>query len=174
MSLYFEGQKIESDGLTIAIRRQSYMPDRIVAQPRLPESPVEIGTNIDIDAYATQQTIAKIISNIAKNVAPKLLLPRARDLADDLGLDVKEWRISVGRRILGSCTSKGVISLSCMNVFLTQELRDYIVWHELAHLTEMNHSPRFHALCNQYCGDREAELRGKLRLTKWPLPMHRR
>jgi hypothetical protein len=58
-----------------------------------------------------------------------------------------------------------------MLVFLQQELRDYIVWHELAHLTHMNHSADFHALCNSYCGGREKDMREKLRLVRWPLPL---
>lgn len=174
MSFYYEGQKIDADGLTIQIRRQLYLPERIIAQPRLPESPVEIGVAIDMDSPATQEAIAKIIVSIAKSLAPQLLLPRACELAAALGLRVTEWRISNGRRVLGRCTSRGVISLSCLDVFLPQELRDYIVWHELAHLTEMNHGPRFHALCNSYCGGRERAMRAKLRQVRWPLPPRRR
>ncbi len=174
MSFYYDGQRIEADGLVILIRRQSYMPGRIVAQPRLPESPVEVGVDIDIDSPDTQYAIAGIVSNIARSVAPAILLPRARELASRLGLHVSEWRISNGRRILGRCTSRGVISLSCLIVFMPQELRDYIIWHELAHLTEMNHGPRFHALCNAYCGGREADMIASLRNVRWPLPPRRR
>lgn len=174
MSFYYIGQRIEAPGLAIVLRRQSYMPDRIVAQPRLPESPVEIGDNIDMDLPATHDALGRIISNIARAVAPDLLLPRAHELAAALDLKVAEWRISTGRRILGKCSSRGVISLSGVNVFLQQELRDYIVWHELAHLTEMNHGPRFHALCNAYCGGNERVYREKLRLVQWPIPPRRR
>lgn len=175
MTPYHIGQRMEFPGLAIVVRRQSYMPDRIVAQPRLPESPIEVGSDIDIDSASTQEAISRIVWNIAHAVAPALLLPRARQLAADLGLTVTEWRISYGRRILGRCTSRGIISLSCINVFLPSDLRDYIVWHELAHLSEMNHGPRFHSLCNTYCGGREGNMRAMLRTVKWPLlPLKRK
>jgi hypothetical protein len=54
-------------------------------------------------------------------------------------------------------------------VFLPQELRDLIILHELAHLSEMNHSPRFHALLDTYLDGREALLRNLLRNYAWPI-----
>lgn len=56
-----------------------------------------------------------------------------------------------------------------MLVFLPLELSDYVIYHELAHLTEMNHSPRFHALLDSYLGGREAELVRKLKGFVWPV-----
>lgn len=56
-----------------------------------------------------------------------------------------------------------------MLVFLPQELRDYIICHELAHLSEMNHSPRFHALLDSYLDGREAMLAARLRAYSWPV-----
>lgn len=43
----------------------------------------------------------------------------------------------------GSCSTKGRVSLHWGLVLLSEDLVDYVVVHELAHLREMNHGPRF-------------------------------
>ena len=43
----------------------------------------------------------------------------------------------------GSCSSAGRVSLHWGLVLLPLELADYVVVHQLAHLGEMNHGPRF-------------------------------
>ena len=61
----------------------------------------------------------------------------------------------------GSCSSSRGISLNWRLVLVAPELQDYVILHELAHLTEMNHSPRFWSLLDQYDPNRvlhEAQL----------------
>ena len=45
----------------------------------------------------------------------------------------------------GSCTVDGSIRLNWRLIHFSLPLIDYVVAHELAHLLEMNHSPRFWA-----------------------------
>ncbi|MGJ8638257.1 MAG: M48 family metallopeptidase [Opitutaceae bacterium] len=56
----------------------------------------------------------------------------------------------------GSCSESGSISLNWRLILLAPELQDYVILHELAHLTEMNHSTRFWALLDRYDPARKA------------------
>ena len=167
--LYYDGQSIELEGVTITIGRQSFSPDKIISQAQLPHSVVEVGRNFDFNKSDTSRTISNMMCRIAQRLAADLLLPRARELAQEVKRYPVGWEISNGHRVLGRCDTNGIIALSYILVFLPSHLRDFVIYHELAHLSEMNHSPRFHELCNEYCGGREAQLKAELRAFQWPI-----
>lgn len=107
---------------------------------------------------ATQQLIVKALIATATMAVKRLIVPRAQDLAHEHGCHPTGWTVKYNKRSFGSCNGRGTITLSPKLIFLPQELSDYVICHELAHLSEMNHSAAFHRLCNKYCGGREAEL----------------
>lgn len=117
---------------------------------------------------ALTRAIQRIMDRVGEYEGQFILLPLARRIADELGCRPRSWQVGRGRRKLGHCTPAGDILLSGVLTFYPEELRRYIICHELAHLTEMNHSPRFHALCDRYCGGREAELTRMLKAYKPP------
>jgi predicted metal-dependent hydrolase len=53
------------------------------------------------------------------------------------------WTLSSARSQWGSCTHDGRIRLSWRLIHFALPLIDYVVAHELAHLEELNHGPRF-------------------------------
>lgn len=166
---FFEGQHLDFDGFSVDVKRQSLKPEVVTLTGVTFAPVVSVGTNLDFDDLHVTELISRLLCVAAKTMAPELLLPRAKELAEGLGLKPRRWSISSGHKTLGTCKANGEIALSAINVFLTPELRDYIVYHELAHLSEMNHSSRFHALCDSYCGGRERELIKKLKTYKWPV-----
>lgn len=55
----------------------------------------------------------------------------------------------------GSCTADGVLSFSWRIMMAPSPVINYLVAHEVAHLREMNHGPRFWKLCTELCPDTE-------------------
>jgi len=53
----------------------------------------------------------------------------------------------------GSCSRSGNLNFNYKIAFITQEILDYVVIHELCHLKEFNHSPRFWSLVSTLCPD---------------------
>ena len=51
----------------------------------------------------------------------------------------------------GSCTSEGRLAFSWRIMMAPPAVLDYLVAHEVAHLKEMNHGPKFWKLCEQLC-----------------------
>jgi predicted metal-dependent hydrolase len=62
-----------------------------------------------------------------------------------LGRGPSRWRLSSARTRWGSCAPDGSIRLNWRLVHFPLEIVDYVIAHELAHLEEMNHGPRFWA-----------------------------
>lgn len=167
--MFFPGQELRFDGFCIKIGVQNVAPRSVTVVSRGEGASICVGSELDFSAASTASLISRAMISAAKNRAPEVLLPRAKAIARELGCQPSAWTITSGKRILGKCSACGTVSLSYMNMFLPPELRDYIVCHELAHLSEMNHSPRFHSICDRYCGGREREFKEALRNFKWPL-----
>ena len=68
---------------------------------------------------------------------------RAWELAAETGSDMKQVTVRNQRSRWGSCSAGGTISLNWRLVQTPETVRDYIIYHELMHLREMNHSHRF-------------------------------
>ena len=69
-------------------------------------------------------------------------------------------RIRNQRRRWGSCSHDGVLRFNWRLAMLEPSLTEYVVVHELAHLTHMNHSPDFWGLVEQHLPDVKERRRG--------------
>jgi hypothetical protein len=82
----------------------------------------------------------------------KIELPgRTWEVAAETGVEVKEVTVRNQRTRWGSCSAGGVISLNWRLIQAPVFVRDYIIYHELMHLREMNHSARFWARVEEVC-----------------------
>lgn len=166
---YHDGQRLHFPFIDIVIRSQRVAPERILAKASVPLSAIEVGKDWAFHCHRTNQAISEMLCKIARKVAAEVLIPHAREIAERIGRYPTGWTISTGHRILGQCSAKGIISLSYILLFLPDDLRDYVICHELAHLSEMNHSERFHKLLNEYLDGKEVTLVKKLHTYRWPV-----
>ena len=96
---------------------------------------------------------AQLLEAALRDKARGIFAERLATHAPRLGVAVPPLRLSSARTRWGSCSHHGGISLNWRLVFMPIAVIDYVVCHELAHLKEMNHSPRFWSVVEQLCPD---------------------
>jgi len=75
--------------------------------------------------------------------AKEKIVPRVKLHARQLGVDVAEVKIVDNRFRWGSCTLKDNVNFSWRLIKAPMFVVDYVIVHELSHLIEANHTPRF-------------------------------
>ncbi len=110
-----------------------------------------------------QAWITKTLEAFARKRVRERLVPRLLEMAAERSLSISAVRVSSAKGRWGSCSSKGNINLSLYLVLLPRHLQDYVLQHELTHLIEMNHSPRFWARLDKVCEGKAKALRKEMR-----------
>ncbi|SFN05668.1 hypothetical protein SAMN05660284_00421 [Formivibrio citricus] len=93
------------------------------------------------------------LARFMKRRAAEFLPQRVAYWSARMGLQPARVGLSSARRRWGSCAAHGGIRLNWRLMQAPPAAIDYVVIHELAHLAELNHSPRFWALVEVHCPD---------------------
>ena len=114
--------------------------------------------------------IGRRVSDFLRREALRDLEAASQRAAEKLGVAIRRISVRDQSSRWGSCSTTGVLSYSWRLIFAPPFVLDYLAVHEVAHLIEMNHSPRFWRLVNGVCSDAS---RAKLWLDIHGTDLHR-
>ena len=87
--------------------------------------------------------IKRLLIQIYKLVAKRLLTNKVIDYSKQMGVMPIAVKVNSAKTRWGSCSGKNSINFSWRLVLADDDVIDYVVVHELAHIVEHNHSDRF-------------------------------
>ncbi len=87
--------------------------------------------------------IKSLIVKVYKLVAKKLLTNKVIDYSKEMGVMPAAVKVNSAKARWGSCSGKNSINFSWRLILADDDVIDYVVVHELAHIREHNHSERF-------------------------------
>jgi predicted metal-dependent hydrolase len=99
--------------------------------------------HIALPPQASAQQIKDRVQGWLQGEARRVFVERLADFAPRLNVKYQVLRLSSAKTRWGSCTADGKILLNWRLIHFPMSSIDYVVAHELAHLREMNHGPRF-------------------------------
>jgi len=111
---------------------------------------------------AGEAQIRDAVQSWLQREARRVFAERAAHYAERLGVRVKRLSLSSAATRWGSANANGSVRLHWRLIQHSLATIDYVVAHELAHLREMNHGPRFWAVVRSVVPDYE-EARARLR-----------
>ena len=123
------------------------------SQSRSPTRPLE-PWRITADVRSASRIADDVRPDIERDLrqlARERLVPRLHELAAQHGLTVARVTIRNQRSRWGSCSRTKAIALNFRLVQMPPAVCDYVLIHELMHLRQQNHGPRFWALVEQAC-----------------------
>ncbi len=107
---------------------------------------------LSVDFFDDEKEARELFVKWYKNHAREVVLSRVGKIAAKNNLcQYNEVRISNARTRWGSCSSKGNINISWRLVMAPEEVIEYVIFHELAHLEERNHGKQFWSLVEKMC-----------------------
>ncbi|MGC2411560.1 MAG: SprT family zinc-dependent metalloprotease [Stellaceae bacterium] len=118
------------------------VPHRIARETDPAAPPVAIRAG-EIRVRGDPAHLARRVKDHLVRLARAELTRRARCCAERIGRPITRVGVRDTKSRWGSCSAKGAISFSWRLVLMPEAVMDYVVAHEVAHLAEMNHGPRF-------------------------------
>ena len=87
-----------------------------------------------------------LITELYRPLTLAYISKRLPEISSEVGITYTKLRISASISRWGSCSTRGTLSFSVYLICTPPRCIDHVIRHELAHIKEMNHSPRFYGL----------------------------
>ncbi len=118
----------------------------------------EPGVNFDgkifhVYLQTAQDDPALLVTQWLKDNAKEALQQKTTEWAQKMGVAFNQIFIKDQRTLWASCSGKKNLNFSYRIVKMPLAVQDYLMVHELAHLTYMNHGAEYWALVAQFCPD---------------------
>jgi predicted metal-dependent hydrolase len=105
----------------------------------------------EIIVPGAKEHVARRLTDFLKAEAKRDLEVASRHYAALMSAKFKRITIRDQRSRWGSCSTDGSLSYSWRLILTPPQVLDYVAAHEVAHLIEMNHGPRFWRLVLTHC-----------------------
>jgi predicted metal-dependent hydrolase len=110
------------------------------------------------DQIEAEHLKSKTINTLLSRVIGQDQQPRVADRIHAINQEhfqesIKQIRLKNNSSNWGSCSSSGNINISTRTLFAPLEVQDYVFVHELAHLKELNHSPKYWSIVKSVMPD---------------------
>ena len=128
------------------------------ALPGVPRLTLHVG----LPHTALPEQIRDAVQSWLQRQARRIFQERVEHFAERLGVRCTRLALSSAQTRWGSASADGSVRLNWRLVHFALPTIDYVVTHELAHLREMNHSPRFWDVVRSVLPDYE-RMRGQLK-----------
>lgn len=109
------------------------------------------GSGFSAPNVIPQKALRDVLVELLREEAKILLPQKLSYFSDQYGFHFHKVTIKHNSSNWGSCSRAGNINLNLNLIRLPEPLCDYVLLHELCHLKEPNHGPRFHALLERLC-----------------------
>lgn len=87
--------------------------------------------------------VEKALMEWFRKSAKKIIGTSLEEWSQRLEIPYQKFDIGNGRCLWGSCHQNGTVRINWRAIFISPDILDYLLVHELCHLREMNHSSRF-------------------------------
>lgn len=94
--------------------------------------------------------IEKLVDKLYYDITENKVKEKIYDMAKNVSLYPKEFKIKKLKRAWGICSSKKVITINSKLSMYSDEVIEYVLLHEICHLKYMNHSKDFWNMVSYY------------------------